>query len=66
MRIDEVITSNKKLSQNCRLNTEEGRAIATLSVLSDISETLAILTDLYGIVHGRVVSRNEDSNAQQQ
>lgn len=66
MRIDEVITSNKNLSQNCRLNTEEGRQMATLSVLSDISETLAILTDLYGIVHGRVVSKNEGNNAQQQ
>jgi hypothetical protein len=60
MRIDEVIENNKKMQKNYRINTEEGRQAAILSVLTDISETLAIMVDLYGIVHGRIVSSNGD------
>jgi hypothetical protein len=48
------------MQKNCRLNMEEGRQAAILSVLTDISETLAIMVDLYGIVHGRIVSSNGD------
>jgi len=60
MRIDEVIENNKKLQKQYRINTEEGRQAAILSVMTDISETLAIMVDLYGIVHGRIVSSNRD------
>ena len=60
MRIDEVIENNKKLQKNYRINTEEGRQAAILSVMTDISETLAIMVDLYGIVHGRIVSSKGD------
>ena len=60
MRIDEVIENNKKMQKNCRLNMEEGRQAAILSVMTDISETLAIMVDLYGIVHGRIVSSKGD------
>ena len=60
MRIDEVIENNKKLQKTYRINTEEGRQAAILSVMTDISETLAIMVDMYGIVHGRIVSSNRD------
>ena len=67
MRIDEVIENNKKLQKNYRINTEEGRQAAILSVMTDISETLAIMVDLYGIVHGRIVSSKGDGkNAEPQ
>lgn len=55
MRIEEVYQNNQNLKK-LPLNTEEGRQKATLSVLTDISESLAMLIDLYGVVHGRVVS----------
>lgn len=64
MRIDGIVEANKSLSKRCRLNTEEGRQMAMLSVLTDISETLAILTDLYGMAHGRVISQNGENNAE--
>lgn len=60
MRIDEMIENNKKLQKTYRINTEEGRQAAILSVMTDISETLALMVDLYGIVHGRIVSNNRD------
>lgn len=65
MRVDDVIKTNKELPQNCRLNTEEGRQMAMLAVLTDISETLAIIADLYGIVHGRVISKSGGNNVEQ-
>lgn len=64
MRIEDVAKANKELPKNCKLSTEDGRQMAILSVLTDISETLAILTDLYGMSHGRVVSKNGGQNAQ--
>jgi hypothetical protein len=62
MRIDEVIDSNKKLSRNVRLNTEEGRQMALLSVLTDISETLALFLDMYAMTYGRVLSTKKDES----
>lgn len=56
MRIEDVVQNNKNLSKNCKLNTDAGRQTAMLSVLTDISETLAMLLDVYGVVHGREVN----------
>ena len=55
MRIEEVYQNNQNLKK-LPLNTEEGRQKAMLFVMTDISESLAMLIDLYGVVHGRVVS----------
>ena len=67
MRIEEVFENNKKLPTKVQLNTEEGRQLATLSVLTDISETLAMMLDMYGVVHGREVNLKKDGkkNAEQ-
>ena len=62
MRIEEVFENNKKLPTKVQLTTEEGRQLATLSVLTDISETLAMMLDMYGVVHGREVSLKKDGN----
>ena len=64
MRIEDVAKNNQDLPKKLKLNTEEGRQAATLSVLTDISETLALLTDLYAMVHGRVISKNGEQNAE--
>lgn len=60
MRIEEVFENNRKLPTQVQLTTEEGRQLATLSILTDISETLAMMLDLYGVVHGREVSLKKD------
>lgn len=65
MRIDEIVKNNLEMQKKCPLNTEEGRQMAMLSVMTDISETLAILTDIYGAVHGRVIVKKDDQDAQQ-
>ena len=63
MRSDEVAKNNQDLSNNLPLNTDAGRQKAVLSVLTDISETLALMVDLYAAVYGRVISRKEPENA---
>ena len=63
MRSDEVAKNNQDLSNNLPLNTDAGRQKAILSVLTDISETLALMVDLYAAVYGRVISRKEPENA---
>ena len=63
MRSDEVAKNNQNLSNNLPLNTDAGRQKAILSVLTDISETLALMVDLYASVYGRVISRKEPENA---
>ena len=63
MRSDEVAKNNQDLSNNLPLNTDAGRQKAILSVLTDISETLALIVDLYAAVYGRVISRKEPENA---
>ena len=67
MRIEDVVNNNKNLTNNCKLNTEEGRQLATLSVLTDISETLAMMVDLYGVIHGREINprQRNGQNAEQ-
>lgn len=62
MRINDVAESNAKI-QGLNLNLEANREKATLSVLTDISETLALMLDLYAMVHGRTISRKEPDNA---
>ena len=64
MRIEEVFQNNKDLTKNCRLETEAGRQKAMLSVLTDISETLAMMLDMYGVVHGRTISTKEGPGEQ--
>lgn len=63
MRIEEVYQNNQRL-KDLKLGTADGRDKATLAVLTDISETLAMMLDMYGVVHGRVVSmKGEQQNA---
>lgn len=64
MRIEEVYQNNQNL-KNLKLSTHDGREMATLAVLTDISETLAMMLDMYGVVHGRVVSMKGEPNAEQ-
>ena len=66
MRIDEIAENNKKLPKQYRMTTEEGRQLAMISVLTDISETLAIFTDVYANIYGRMISRKEPDNASKQ
>lgn len=62
MRIDDVDRNNKQLAKSIKLSTEEGRQMALLSVMTDISETLAMLLDMYGVVHGRYVKGQGETN----
>lgn len=55
MRTDKIIENNKKLSKDCKLGTPEGRQLAILSVLTDISETMALYTDLMASIYGRSI-----------
>ena len=54
MRADEIIENNRKIG-NGSLKTEVDIARATLSVLTDISETLAMMTDLTASIYGREI-----------
>jgi hypothetical protein len=54
MRIDEIVENNKKIAQSS-LKSETEIARATLSVLTDISETLAMFLDLTGNIYGREI-----------
>ena len=56
MRSDEVAKNNQDLSNNLPLNTDAGRQKAILSVLTDISETLAWIVDMYTVIHGREIN----------
>ena len=63
MRINEIVESNKNMAEKAKLNTEAGRQMAILSVLTDISETLALMLDVYSNVHGREVTlKRKDEN----
>ena len=54
MRTDEVVENNKKISeQSLKTATEVERQI--LSVLTDISETLAMQVDLTANIYGREI-----------
>lgn len=63
MRTDEIMDSHKRVRID-DLNSN-GLERARLAVLMDISETLAILTDMYGIVHGREFSTKPRQQPQQ-
>lgn len=63
MRCDDIVKNNQELNKKLPLNTDVGRQKALLSVLTDISESLALIVDLYAAVHGRVISRKEPDNA---
>lgn len=66
MRIDTIVKNEEEMTKNFKLSTEEGRQLATISVMTDISETLAIICDLYAMVHGKEVSPNGERNANKQ
>ena len=55
MRTDQVIENNKKLSKDCKLDTDKGRQLAILSVLTDINETQALFVDLFAAIYGRTI-----------
>jgi fumarylacetoacetate (FAA) hydrolase family protein len=54
MRADEIIENNKKIASGSLKTTVEIER-ATLSVLTDISETLAMMTDLTASIYGREI-----------
>ena len=54
MRADEIIENNQRIGSKV-LKTELDVAKATLSVLTDISETLAMMTDLTASIYGREI-----------
>lgn len=60
MRTDKIIENNKKLAKECKLGTPEGRQLAILSVLTDISETIALYTDLLASIYGRSIQYMKD------
>jgi hypothetical protein len=65
MRTEEVFDHNKSLKVDDLNST--GIERARLNVLMDISETLAMLTDLYGAVHGReIISKQQQQQMQAQ
>ena len=63
MRTDEVMENHKSIRIE-DLNSN-GIERARLGVLMEISETLSILTDMYGIVHGREFSTKPKQPVQQ-
>ena len=65
MRVEEVFEHHRSLKVE-DLNSN-GIERARLTVLMDISETLAMMTDLYGAVHGReIISRQQQQQMAQQ
>ena len=62
MRIDEIRESNTAMQKKLNLNDDKQREIFMIGVLTDISETLALLVDVYAMVYGRVVSTKKDDN----
>lgn len=60
MRVDNIIENNKKIQENFKLDTDKGRQLAILSVLTDISETLALYVDIYASIYGREITLNDD------
>lgn len=54
MRADEIIENNQRIGSKV-LKTELDVAKSTLSVLTDISETLAMMTDLTASIYGREI-----------
>ena len=61
MRIETVKTNQRKIVRECNLKEPEGIAQAQLSVLTDISETLAMYFDLLCAVYGRAFAMNDDN-----
>ena len=61
MRTNEVIENNKKLQEQFNgFKDEKSIRLATLSVLTDISETMALFTDLFANIYGRQIMNNEE------
>ena len=61
MRIETVKQNQRKIVKECNLKEPEGIAQAQLSVLTDISETLAMHFDLLCSVYGRAFAMNDDN-----
>ena len=66
MRTDEIIRNNQELTKNFDVRKEEGAGLAMLSVLTDISETLAMIVDIQSAVYGRVFTRKGTGDAGKQ
>ena len=66
MRSDNIIDNNKKLVEKHNgLKKPEDVNRAILDVLTDISETAAIFTDLFGAIYGRTIYTAEEARQQQ-
>ena len=62
MRSDMIVRNNKELARKFRLATvKDNGMLALISVLTDISETLAVMTDLYAAVNRLQVSERTES-----
>ena len=61
LRIDTIKENNKKLTKDFNLMNPHQLEQAKLSVLTDISETLAIYTDLMCAVYGRMFALADDN-----
>ena len=61
MRIETVKQNQRKLVKDFDLNKPEHLAQAQLSVLTDISETLAMYFDLMCSIYGRAFAMNDDN-----
>ena len=60
-RIEE---NNKKLQQSLRFTHPDDINKGILSVLTDISETLALLTDTIAMIYGREIRTNDQKGGQ--
>ena len=61
MRIETVKQNQRKLTKEYNLNKPEHLAQAQLSVLTDISETLAMYFDLQCSIYGRAFAMADDN-----
>jgi len=61
MRIETVKQNQRKLTKEYNLNKPEHLAQAQLSVLTDISETLAMYFDLMCAVYGRAFAIGDEN-----
>ena len=66
MRVDEIFENNANLQKKLSLNTPKDLELAKLSVLTDISETLAILADLYAKTYNLVIGRKTPREPQKE
>ena len=65
-RTSDVMGNIKKMQGKLSLNKEAERKIFEIGVITDISESLAMLVDLYALTHGVQMTDGRQQDAPEQ